>query len=211
MKANDPILQFESFSVLDRESGRDLCRPFSETLEAGSVLILTGANGVGKSSTLRFLANRDATSVLTRGNVEAHFENAFYHPQTASNPFAIPVTLVDVLSWHSRGATSEPLISQPLTEGLELQRPWNSASGGEKQRVLLARLLDQAHACDGLLLLDEPTNHLDVESRVKLTRALGNWLQTPGTRRAILTVSHDPSVFKTAFHQIQVRELQEMR
>ena len=205
MTKSDPILQFEDFSVLDRESGRDLCRPFSETLDAGSLLILTGANGVGKSSTLRFLADGFTTSVRVRGKIETHFKTAFYHPQIASNPFAVPVTLADVLSWNNGAAP------QSLIDGLDLRRPWNSASGGEKQRVLLARLLGEAHTGDGLLLLDEPTNHLDPESRSKLAQTLGNWIQTPGTRRAILTVTHDPVVFRTVFERIRVRELEEIK
>lgn len=195
-----PLLRFENFGILDRESGRELCRSFSERLEAGSFLILTGPNGVGKSSTLRAIAEGHGTSVRTHGKIENLASRTFYHPQVTSSLFPIPITLGDVLSWSTHKIPD-------LIQGLDLDRPWNSASGGEKQRVLLSRMLGEAHTQDGLLLLDEPTNHLDSDSRQKLSEALESWLGTAGKSRAIVAVTHEPSVFKFG----KMRELEEMK
>lgn len=204
MNSNGPLLHFQDFSILDRESGRDLCRPFSEALEPGSLLILSGPNGIGKSSTLRAIAEGPKTTVRSNGKIEVQTAQIFYHPQITSNLFAIPITLGDVLSWSENRDES-------LLKGLDLDRPWNSASGGEKQRILLSRLLGEAQDQNGLLLLDEPTNHLDSESRTTLTSALKGWIEKPGTRRAIVAVTHDTTVFTSFLKLGKVRELEEMK
>lgn len=167
---------------------------------SGSLLVLTGPNGIGKSSTLRAIAEGPLSSVRTRGRIENCAAHIFYHPQMTSNLFAIPVTLGDVLSWSAR-KTPE------LLEGLDLSRPWNSASGGEKQRVLLSRMFSEAHEENGILLLDEPTNHLDADSRQKLADSISHWLAEPKTERAIIAVTHEPSIFKLG----KTLELEEMK
>jgi len=84
------------------------------------------------------------------------------------------------------GYTYDVRIAQVL-EGLGFPRPtWDTAvshlSGGQKTRVLLARLLLEA---PDLLILDEPTNHLDMEAVAWLEATLRSWAG------ALLVVSHD--------------------
>ena len=71
-----------------------------------------------------------------------------------------------------------------MAEGLKLDpdTPVAAASGGERRRAALAKLLAEAPE---LMLLDEPTNHLDIE-------AIG-WLedQLASTRAAFVVISHD--------------------
>ncbi len=64
----------------------------------------------------------------------------------------------------------------------DLQRKFNTLSGGEKTRVLLAKLLISKH---DILLLDEPTNHLDISAIEWLENYLKNY------KKAIIIISHD--------------------
>ncbi len=73
------------------------------------------------------------------------------------------------------------LIGLGFTEE-EFSRTFNTLSGGEKTRVLLAKLLISNH---DLLLLDEPTNHLDIEAIEWLENYLKNY------KKAIIIISHD--------------------
>jgi len=66
-----------------------------------------------------------------------------------------------------------------------VDRPVDTLSGGERFRVVLARLL-LADPAPQLLLLDEPTNDLDLDSLEQLTAALA------GFRGALIVASHDP-------------------
>ena len=77
-------------------------------------------------------------------------------------------------------------VLQGLLVGLDLDRPVQGLSGGQRRRVALARLLAGDH---DVLFLDEPTNHLDVEGVAWLARHLqGRWRPTEG---GLVVVTHD--------------------
>ncbi|MDZ4084585.1 MAG: AAA family ATPase, partial [Bdellovibrionales bacterium] len=110
--------------------------------------------------------------------------------------FALPLSLGDVLSWYRAKEAPVP----KLIEGLDLLRPWDSASGGEKQRVLLSGLFTESQPTNSdkdfeLLLLDEPGNHLDSQNREELRQQVVQWLSENSSRSVIL-VTHDPEVWK---------------
>jgi ATPase subunit of ABC transporter with duplicated ATPase domains len=65
-----------------------------------------------------------------------------------------------------------------------LSRPWNSASGGERQRALLTRIFLSGAK---VLVLDEPFNHLDQATRRTVEQRLGAVL---GQGTAVLMISH---------------------
>jgi ATP-binding cassette subfamily F protein 3 len=74
------------------------------------------------------------------------------------------------------------LLGQFLFSGDDVHKPIATCSGGERNRISLAKLMV---AGANVLLLDEPTNHLDLESKIILEEALTNF---PGT---VIFVSHD--------------------
>lgn len=69
------------------------------------------------------------------------------------------------------------------------KRSFSTLSGGEQQRVILARALAQQTPC---LILDEPTNHLDLVYQKQVFHLVQEWVKEPG--RAVISVVHDLSL-----------------
>jgi iron complex transport system ATP-binding protein len=169
--------------------GRDrhIIRNISFDVMGGQFLAILGANGAGKSSLLRclFRSHRPAAgSILLDGRDIATIEHRRFAQQVATvlqeTPGDFPFTVRDVvlagrlphrtgLTWskadfHSMDHALEHLDLQRLAK-----RQFASLSGGEKQRVLIARALAQE---PGLLVLDEPTNHLDIRHQLEILAML---------------------------------------
>lgn len=156
--------------------GSALQRELTFSLAPGQVLHVRGPNGSGKSLLLRVIQGLHAPF---SGELHSSFPHSTYLPQMQSRFAHLPFTLEEVLG-------TSPIAG--LLPQSSLGRAWNTASGGERQRVLLARFFAQAQ---GLLLLDEPFNHLDQSSRRMVQELLRACMREPG--RAAILVSHDDS------------------
>jgi ATP-binding cassette subfamily F protein 3 len=151
-------------------------------LAAGERLAVVGPNGAGKSTLLKIIAgalDADAGSVTFGSGVAPA-----YFSQDSSEALAPGVRAVDAVA-HAPGIT--PHRARTLLGALGLSgdagdKPVESFSGGERRRIMLARLIAGEAPC---LLLDEPTNDLDIDSREAFERALDSF---PGS---IIAVSHD--------------------
>jgi zinc/manganese transport system ATP-binding protein/zinc transport system ATP-binding protein len=112
-----------------------------------------------------------------------------YLPQLSNTGFHLPLSLFDVvrISTPSR-VTREEVVSLGLLEASRLDLGWNTASGGERKRALLSRVLLKRPQ---LLILDEPFNHLDGASRLQIQRVLANYIKREPLAGGLL-VSHDP-------------------
>ena len=169
MQLNDIALTF---------GGEPLFSDVSMTLHPGDRVALVGRNGSGKSTLLKVMAGLvepDAGSRVVPAGVSVSYMEQ--HPDISE--FS---TLGDFAA--SGLAPGEEYRVEMAAEGLKFDPslPCATASGGERRRAALARLLAQA---PDLMLLDEPTNHLDIQ-------AVG-WLeaQLKETRRAFVLISHD--------------------
>lgn len=137
---------------------------------------LTGRNGRGKTTLLKLLAGEYKYSGSIRASVEM---DCF--------PFPVGNMSANVIDVIEEADPSYELwkVCRELTcldmDPEILYRPFDTLSGGEQTRVMLAALFARENA---FLLIDEPTNHLDMEARESLMRYLRG-------KKGFILVSHD--------------------
>jgi ABC-type Mn2+/Zn2+ transport system ATPase subunit len=164
-----------------------VARDLSFRLIPGQILWVGGANGAGKTTLLRAILGQ--AHILSGSlNVRLSPDRIGYLPQLSNRFFHLPATLGDIVAL-SR-PTSHPGEGIPfdLLSPHHLPLAWNTASGGERKRALLARVL---LARPDLLLLDEPLSHLDEESYAVVLHAIRTFVQS-GERKGALIVEHEP-------------------
>ena len=155
------------------------------SIERGQRVALVGENGAGKSTLLKMLAGvleHDKGKRTIGHGVTLHY--FAQHQAETLNP---EHTILDSLAEVSNQAETNFLrgiAGAFLFTGDDQKKPIKALSGGERNRVALARMLVEPA---NTLLLDEPTNHLDPASVDMLTDALSDF---PGT---IIFISHDPT------------------
>jgi zinc transport system ATP-binding protein len=162
---------------------RGVLSGISLEIRAGEVVSLIGPNGAGKTSLLQVLLKLLPPSSGTV--THAPELRIGYLPQRLQPDPMLPLTVTDFLNlWPGRdnaGAALEQAGASPLQ-----QRHLARLSGGEWQRVLLARaLLNKPN----LLVLDEPAQGLDVHGQAALYDLVGTLRDSTGC--AVLMVSHD--------------------
>ncbi|SMN12822.1 Zinc ABC transporter, ATP-binding protein ZnuC [Bathymodiolus heckerae thiotrophic gill symbiont] len=165
--------------------GKKVLDEVSFELKAGEFITLIGPNGAGKSSLIKILLGLiapDNGKIKKSKNIRLG-----YTPQKfIANEF-IPISVADFLKLNQKIDTQFLIDTATLT-GIEtrLHLPLNSLSGGEMQRVLLARAL---LAKPNVLILDEPAQNLDVDGQMQLYQLIQDIHQQQGC--AVLMVSHD--------------------
>ena len=160
-------------------------RSLDFTVERGQRIALVGENGAGKSTLLKILAGVLPFEKGTRQ--VGHGVTLHYFAQHQAESLAPDDTILESLAEVSAQAETNFLrgiAGAFLFSGDDQKKPIKALSGGERNRVALARMLVEPA---NTLLLDEPTNHLDPASVDMLTDALTDF---PGT---IIFISHDPT------------------
>jgi len=176
-------------------------RDFSCRVMRGDRIGLVGPNGAGKTTLLRLILGEiepDSGTVIQGTQLQVAYFDQF---RAQLDPEA---ALVDVISPGSDfveiGGQRQHVISYLgdfLFAPARVRSPVKSLSGGERNRLLLARLFARPA---NVLVLDEPTNDLDIETLDLLEQLL---LDYPGT---VLLVSHDRSFLDTVVTQVIVAD-----
>jgi ATP-binding cassette subfamily F protein uup len=174
--ARAPLLQLSDISLTF--GGTPLFDGLDLNVQPGDRVALVGRNGSGKSTLMKVMAGLiepdRGTRIVPSGTRVGYMEQ---EPDLSAFE-----TLGDFAA--SALAEDEKYRVEMVAEGLKFRpdAPVATASGGERRRAALAKLLAEAPE---LMLLDEPTNHLDIQ-------AIG-WLEQElrDTRTAYVLISHD--------------------
>ena len=174
--ARAPLLQVNEISLTF--GGDPVFEDMSLVVQSGDRLALVGRNGSGKSTLMKVMA----------GLVEADSGDVIVGPGVSvgymeQDPDLTGFETLGDFAAHGLDP-SEMYKVERAGEGLKFDpaRPVSTASGGERRRAALARLMASEPE---LMLLDEPTNHLDIEAI--------RWLEDElkATRAAFVIISHD--------------------
>jgi ATP-binding cassette subfamily F protein uup len=179
-------LEDVSKSFVDHGTKKTVVRRFSATVLRGDKIGLIGPNGAGKTTLLKLILGQlppDEGRVRTGTKLEvAYFDQM-------RNQLDLNATLEDFISpgseWieiGNRRTHVKSYLSDFLFSPARAQSPVSSLSGGERNRLLMARLFARPA---NVLVLDEPTNDLDIETLELLEQLLTDF---DGT---VFLVSHD--------------------
>ena len=173
----EALLSLEQVACV--RGGRMLFENVSLLLGRGDAAVVTGPNGVGKSSLLRLAAGLLRTAA---GRVERNYQLAFADEGAALDE---RLTLARALAFWAKldGASAEAGMEAMDLVPLARVPVW-MLSTGQRKRAVLARAISSRAS---LWLLDEPSNGLDPEGQQRLAAAMAQHRRNGG---AILAASH---------------------
>jgi ATP-binding cassette ChvD family protein len=166
--------------------GQTLLRDCSFTLPKGAIVGVVGPNGTGKTTLFRMIVGQekpDSGRIELGSTVSPAYVDQNRDTLNDANTVFDEITEGrDELSLGDRSVNARAYCARFNFRGPQQQKPVGQLSGGERNRVHLAKLLRRG---GNLILLDEPTNDLDVNTMRVLEEAL---IEFPG---CALIISHD--------------------
>ena len=163
-----------------------LSSPLNLEMERGQKIVLTGANGIGKTTLLKSLLGLIPS---LSGSVEQgdYLHIGYFEQEMDQN---INTTCIEEM-WNEFPGFSQYEVRAALAKcGLttkHIESKVKVLSGGEQAKVRLCKIINRE---SNLLVLDEPTNHLDVDAKEELRRALQAY------KGSILMVCHEPEFYE---------------
>ncbi len=162
-----------------------LSKPLNLSMERGQKIVLTGANGIGKTTLLKSILG---LIPALNGGVELgdYLEIGYFEQEMDQS---VTTTCIEEI-WKEFPSLSQYEVRSALAKcGLttkHIESKVKVLSGGEQAKVRLCKLINKP---TNILLLDEPTNHLDVDAKSELKRALMEY------KGSILMVCHEPDFY----------------
>ncbi|PCH59154.1 MAG: heme ABC transporter ATP-binding protein [SAR86 cluster bacterium] len=201
MSQNRVVLNLSNVSL--RLAQKQILQGINVTINAGELVVIIGPNGAGKSSLIKV-----ATGELPSSAGAVTFQSKAFNeidalekarhmavlPQQSLLDFGFRSKEVVALGRtpHQSGAQVDAQIVRSALEKMDVyhlsNRIYTSLSGGEKQRVQLARVLAQVWEAQSLIVLDEPTAALDYAHQRQIMQVLKKKSQSGG---AVLMAMHD--------------------
>ena len=176
------------FETKDLVIGYDepLSKPLNLSMERGQKIVLTGANGIGKTTLLKSILGLIAplSGTVTQGD---YLEIGYFEQEMSGD---MDNSCIEEIWQEFPGFTQYEVRSALAKCGLttkHIESKVRVLSGGEQAKVRLCKLINKG---TNILLLDEPTNHLDVDAKDELKRALKAY------KGSILMVCHEPEFFE---------------
>jgi ABC transport system ATP-binding/permease protein len=172
--------------VGDGDAGRWLFRNLKLSLKPGQCTGVVGRNGVGKTTLLRLClgerAPDEGTATIGRKAVFNYIDQARMQLDYGRTVMEQVADKSEIVTFGSQKLSARSYLRRFLFEGERVNERIDRLSGGERARLMLAKVL-----CRGgnVIVLDEPTNDLDLPSLRMLEEALADF---DGT---VLVVSHD--------------------
>ena len=175
------------FTTKDLVIGYDepLSKPLNLSMERGSKIVLTGANGIGKTTLLKSLLGliKPISGEVEQGD---YLEIGYFEQEMSPD---ITTTCLEEI-WNEFPSLNQYEVRSALAKcgltTMHIESLVKVLSGGEQAKVRLCKLINRE---SNILVLDEPTNHLDVVAKDELKRALKEY------KGSILMVCHEPEFY----------------
>lgn len=191
MKA--PAIELDRVTI---KYGKDIViKHASLEVSEGDFCCVVGANGAGKSTLIRGILG---LKKIDSGKVKCDTSRVGYLPQESKIDMYFPATVIEIVLSGNLGRMGRRLFygiaeKERAKKSLDLlgmlnlsEKSFASLSGGQKQKVLLARALT---AAKDILILDEPSNNLDHDSRAEFYKILKKLNREH--KMTIIMITHD--------------------
>lgn len=163
-----------------------LSKPFNVRMERGEKIVMTGANGIGKTTLLKSILGL-TPSLGGKVTLGDYLSIGYFEQEMAPGN---KTTCIEEI-WKEFPSYTQYEVRSALAKcGLttkHIESQVRVLSGGEQAKVRLCKLINRE---TNVLLLDEPTNHLDVEAKEELKRALKEY------KGSILLICHEPEFYE---------------